>query len=108
VAAAGVGAAAGIGTYAYVKGNLKGTVDASLDDTFDATTKAVKNLELVEKDSRKDAFEAAVTARSADDKDVTINLKKTGERTTRVEIRVGVFGDEARSRQIMDEIQKGL
>jgi len=49
-----------------------------------------------------------VTAKTAGDKDVKITIKKEGQNTSRIWIRVGVFGDQALSRQIYDNIKSQL
>ncbi|GJQ28864.1 MAG: hypothetical protein HBSAPP03_07480 [Phycisphaerae bacterium] len=106
--AAAVGAAAGVGTYAYVTGKLTATVDGSLDDAFDASVKAVNKLEFANVDSRKDVFQGWVTCTMADKTDVRIDLKKLTDTSTEVRIRVGVFGDEKKSVLILDTIRDNL
>lgn len=106
--AAGAGAAAGVGTYAYVTGKLTATLDASLERTYDATTEALRTMELREISREKDAFQARFVSKMADDTDVKIELVKKGEQSTEVKIRVGTFGDEKKSVAILDEIKRHL
>ncbi|MEX2218954.1 MAG: DUF3568 family protein [Phycisphaerales bacterium] len=102
------GAAAGVGTYAYVKGEASNTFEASLDRTHAAAVRAMEDLGFpLESDSR-DALEARVAARQADNTRVTINLQSLGENLTEVKVRVGTFGDESESRLIMDKIRENL
>ena len=105
VAAVGAGAA---GTVAYLKGDLEAVESRKLDEVHAATLKAVKELGLhVTKDS-KDALSATVVARDALDKKVTITLRATTEQTTKLSIRVGLFGSEAKSRLIYQKIHDYL
>lgn len=105
-AAVVVGAAAGAGAYAYSAGKLKATVEAGLNETYDASRKACKTLELTELTAAKDAFGGTVEANTSDNTKVTITLKKLDDKRTEVGIRVGVFGDEHKSTAILAEIRK--
>ena len=102
------GAAAGIGTYAYVKGELKSTFDSGLDRTWDATQQAIDDLQFTVKERSKDALQAREVAREADGTDVKVALESKGEKITEVRVRVGVFGNESQSRLIMDKIKARL
>jgi hypothetical protein len=105
-----VGAAAGAGAagYAYVAGELKVTESATLNRTYDATLKAMKDLEYPVISKVKDALTAHVVARNASDKKIDINLKKLSDNATEVRIRVGTFGDENLSRTILEKIRARL
>lgn len=100
--------AAGAGTVAYIRGDLEVTESAKLDDVYRATEKAVTKLELNVTSKTKDALSATVIARDAQDKKITIRLKATAEGSTTISIRIGLFGDEAKSRIIYDKIRKNL
>src|SRR5262245_26506581 len=91
----GGGAAAGIGGYAYAKGDLNATHNASMTKVWDATLKAMKELEYPVTVQAKDALEAHVVARNAEDKKIDIKLKELPNDATEIKIRVGTFGDEA-------------
>ena len=106
--AAGAGAAAGVGTYAYVRGELKSTLDAPLDRTWRATQTAVKDLKFAVIKEQKDALQAELTARTAADKKVLVKLVKLTNNTTEVRVRVGTFGDESLSRLILEKIKANL
>lgn len=104
VAAAGAGA----GTYAYISGELSSTEEATLDRTWAATQAAIKDLQFTVKERSKDALQARLVAEQADNTDVKVSLESEGQKLTKVKIRIGVFGDEAKSRLILDKIKKGL
>ncbi len=101
-----VGAAAGVGTYAYIKGELTDVEEATLDRSYEAAQAAVKDLEFKTKDQAKDAISAHVDAVEADGTEVKIKMESKGEKLTKFYVRVGVFGDESKSRLIMDKIKK--
>lgn len=103
-----VGAAAGVGTYAYVEGQMKTTLEANLDRTWEATKDAMKDLQFPITESSKDALEARAQAVEADETKVTIHLERKGENLTEVRVRVGVFGNEGQSRLILDKIKAHL
>ena len=100
------GAAAGIGTYKYIKGELESTEKVSLDKAYQATEKAVEDLELTITSKQKDAFDGEVIARRATGKKVTIKLKRQSDSVTQIKIRVGTFGDEYISKDILDTMKK--
>lgn len=103
-----VGGAAGAGTYAYVKGELKVTENATLDRAWRATQAAMNDLEFTVTSQARDALAGRLIARTALDKKIEIHLAKTGEKLTEIRIRVGTFGDEDLSRVIHDKIKQRL
>jgi hypothetical protein len=107
VVAAGAGAA---GTVAYLRGDLETEEPYSLDVVYAATREAARQLELsvLEGKTEKDALSATIVARDAADKRVTIHLKAQTELTTKVSIRIGTFGDQAKSQMIYNRIKENL
>lgn len=103
-----VGAVAGAGAYAYHSGKLTATLEASLDRSYDAARAALKDLELPEASTTKDAFEGKIVAKTADAKDVTVHLESKGEKVTDISIRIGTFGDEHKSTAILAKIREKL
>lgn len=100
--------AAGAGAVAYIRGELQATLSQTLEATDQAANKALTQLQLVKINETKDAFIAILTARTADDKKVEIKMTKVSAESTKVQIRVGVFGDETRSMAILDKIKANL
>jgi hypothetical protein len=105
VAAVGAGAA---GTVAYVRGDLEAVESKELDTVYKATLKAVDELELNVTKETKDSLSAVIVARDAQDKKITIKLGATTEDTTKLSIRVGLFGSETKSRLIYQKIHENL
>ena len=101
----GGAAAAGAGTYAYVSGEMKGNEAVSLDRAYKASLAAMKDLQFPVTTKSKDALQAEVLARNSADKKILINLKKVSDSTTEIRIRVGTFGDETMSRQVLEKIK---
>lgn len=100
--------AAGAGTVAYVRGDLEVVESARLDAVYKAAEKAVGQLELNVVSKTKDALSAAIVARDAHDKKIRIKLKATAEGSTKLSIRIGIFGDETKSRLIYNKIKENL
>jgi len=105
LAVVGVGAA---GTIAYIRGDLEAVESKPIDAVYEATLKAVKELELTVTEKSKDALEARIVVRDSQDRKTTIRLKTTAEETTKLSIRVGTFGSETRSRLIYQKIREHL
>jgi hypothetical protein len=103
-----VGAAAGVAGYAYVDGEIKTTEAASLNQSWDASLAAMKDLEFTVTEKSKDALSGNVTAQTADNKTVKIKLKYISNTSTEIRIRVGTFGDENLSRTVLNKINSHL
>jgi hypothetical protein len=101
----GGGAAAGVGTVAYIKGELRTTQEISFERAWNATTGAVEEMGFVITQDEKDALSGMIVARGTDDQKITIHIKKQSEKLTDIRIRVGAFGDETRSQLILDKIK---
>lgn len=106
--AAVVGAGAGAGAVAYIKGELQTTYAAPLSKTWDAAMSALKELEITVVTTQMDATRGTIEASRADGSRVKIDMKATGIDTTSVSIRVGILGDQAASRTINDKIAANL
>ena len=100
--AVGAGAA---GTIAYVKGDLEAVEAQDIDTVYAAAKKAVDELGLRVIEDARDALSATIVAHDAQDKRIAINLKSTTEETTKLSIRVGLFGSETKSRLIYQKIR---
>ena len=97
-------AAAGAGTYYYIKGDLQRNYEASMDKTWEATIKSVEELKLTVESQKHDGLSGVIKGKMADGKGFEINLKRLGENLTEVGVRIGTFGDRVRSEAIHDKI----
>lgn len=111
----GLAGAAGAGAAAvyYAKGDLEAPLDADLRRAHEASLRTLQdNGYTIERDSV-DALNGSVDAyRGAKDGDdrttVRIRTKRNAEDRTDISIRVGVFGDEKLSRELLREIESKL
>lgn len=103
-----VAAGAGAGTVAYVRGELETSLGDNYSKVVDATRTALKELEFARVSENKDALKAVFVSRTALDKKVEVTVEKVGDKSTKVKIRVGLFGDEQLSVSILDKIKSNL
>jgi len=101
----GAAAGAGAGTYAYVDGELKSTETVTYDTACTASLAAMKDLGFAVVEDKKDALTDKITARSTADKKVYVTLTKQSATSTEIKIRVGTFGDQNQSQQILTQIK---
>jgi hypothetical protein len=101
-----VGGAAGGGAVAYVRGELKTTEEVPLNRAWKAAQMAMSDLEFTITDKQKDAFDSRLHASGAGGKAIDLALKKISPTRTEIRIRVGLFGDESLSRQILEGIKR--
>jgi len=99
---------AGAGTVIYAMGDLEAVVAKDINAVYQATLKALEQLEFRVSSKVKDALAAKIIARDAQDKKITIKLASTAEDATKLNIRIGLFGNETKSRLIYEQIQKSL
>lgn len=99
--------AAGTGV-AWYRGQLEANLDQNIEAVFAASQKALRQLEFANISNKKSTVDAQLVSRTALDKKVEITLQKVTDRSTKVMIRVGVFGDETLSMSILDKIKAAL
>lgn len=103
-----VGAAGGAAGAVYVMGQLKDRLDATVPQVHQATVAALKDLDLSILEEKGDKLTAHVESEFSDGKHVWIAVEADGEDGARITIRVGMVGDEAKSRAILDAIRRHL
>jgi hypothetical protein len=103
-----VGATAGVGGYAWYRGSLEKEFDRPVNDIRDMSVKAMQTLDLLVWEDRSDRLIAVLRGEFSDGKDFSIQVSALTEKTCRIKIRVGVFGDKIRSEMILNAIQKQL
>ena len=99
---------AGAGTVAYIKGELQTNLEAPLKKSIAATRSAVENLKFIKISEEVDKLTGEIIARTSQDNKITIRLNKVTENTTKISIRVGMFGDQTLSYSLLEEIKKEL
>ncbi|MFZ5494277.1 MAG: DUF3568 family protein [Verrucomicrobiota bacterium] len=100
--------AVGAGAVAYVRGELESSLEADLDAAYAAAQRALTKLEFARIDQRKSGLDAQLVHRTALDKKVEIKLKKVTDKLTKIEIRVGVVGDQELSLTLLEKIKDEL
>ena len=103
-----VGAAAGAGGMVWAKGKLEQEFNQPLDRVHKAGVSALKKLELPVVVDRKDKLTAKLESKFADGTNVWIDIESLTSKNTKVSVRVGALGDQMRSKEIMDMIEKYL
>ena len=95
--AVGLGAA---GTVAYIRGDLESVESKNIEVVYSAALQTAEDLELKVVSKSKDALSGVVVAYDAENKKVQIKMTATTEHNTKLSIRVGTFGNEAKSHRI--------
>jgi tartrate dehydratase alpha subunit/fumarate hydratase class I-like protein len=103
-----VGAAGAGAGVAYLRGSLNATFPATVAQVTEATDIALNRMMMTEVSVVGDATGAEVRARSATDDRIRIDIDPAGTGVTEISIRVGTFGDQAKSQMIYDEIRDTL
>lgn len=103
-----VGAGAGAAGTVYVMGKLEDEVDAPVPKVHRATVAALKTLELPLKIERGDKLSAELESETADQKKIWISITSLTSSRSKIVIRVGLMGDEIRSRQILQAVHARL
>jgi len=106
--AVGAAGAAGAGAVAYVRGELDATVSGNVETVEKATSRALEQLQFVKINEGKSTVDAIITARTGQDRKITIRLDRSSDNLTRLRIRVDTFGDESLSRLLYDNIKTNL
>jgi hypothetical protein len=93
----------------YERGSLVFTLQNPIDKVAAAVEKALKDdLRLGVDSVAKDAICAEYTARTAQGQRVLVRLNYNTDKSTIIDIRVGLIGEEAVSRQILDAVRTRL
>jgi hypothetical protein len=102
------GAGVGVGTYAFIRGELEAAYASEYQETWSATLAALQALEIRKKGASKDAFGGRIDAARADGTPVTIKITPITPASTSVKIRVGFFGNRPISEMIAGQIETEL
>ena len=111
--AAGCGAlllvgGAGGSAITFETGELRSTEETSILELHEACRIAVETLGYAESTAVQDTSKIRWRATTMGGEPVDIRLVARGSQSTDVRIRVGVFGNEARSRLVLEQIRQSL
>lgn len=105
VVVAGGAAAGGV---AYIKGDLSAVVPGTPHQVARATDGAAADLGLVRVSSESSSVDMKYLLRTPSDKKITVTAKRESDRTSKLSIRVGIFGDKDLSQMLYDRIRARL
>src|SRR5947207_241390 len=105
IAAAAAGTGAGV---AYVKGKTEAVLDADPRAIADATVQAMKDLDIAMVSREAGEAESTVVGRTAKDTKIEVTAKAETTKTSRIYIRVGVFGDDPLQAKLLGKIKENL
>ncbi|RLE28210.1 MAG: hypothetical protein DRJ65_00295 [Acidobacteria bacterium] len=94
--------------FSFLRGTLKGVLAAGLPKVEAATGAAMEELNFVAVDVVSDKLKGTVSARMADGTKVTVKMQAEDFEATTVKIKVGTWGDQSISVQILRHIQRKL
>jgi len=103
-----IGAAAGIGGMTYVKGTLVHNVDHTVKKVNKASMLALKELNLFILSDELNNRSSVIKAEYEDGKSISVFADAITERSSKITIRVGTFGDQVKSQAILNAILKKL
>jgi len=98
----------GTGTYSYAARALSWTYPIPLETAWQATLRAVEELNLRADSKTLDGLGGRITAIRADGTNIHIRLKPETTRTTTISVRVGMFGSQEQSENIHKTIRAKL
>jgi hypothetical protein len=103
-----VGGAAGVGGYQYYqdKGVLEARIYHPYSAVWEATLRALEDLEYAIESAQKEPTAGKVMAKGEDGAPVVVALEYESESTTKAVIKVGHMGDKDASLAIKEQIQK--
>jgi hypothetical protein len=101
------GAVGGAGTAVWLQSKLSQTVNGPVEQAVRGVKAGLKDLKVA---VSKETVESDVTQLRGDyeGKPYWVDIRKVTERSSKVEVRVGVPGDETLSRKFMDAILKRM
>ena len=105
-----IGMGAGVGTAAYVMGEVSQTYERGYAEAIGASTDTLEALKIPVTEKGGDGLKTVLKARRHDGTPVEIEIVKMEERTSKIGVRTGVVGvwDHGVSRQIQDMIGERL
>jgi len=102
-----VGAGAGAGV-AYVRGDLDVTLDSGFANAVKAGEKTLAELKYAKISDNQDALQATLVSRSSSDQKIELYFEKVTDKSTKLKIRVGTFGEESLQNEILSHIKSHL
>lgn len=95
------GAALGATTVLFVQGEMETEFSSPIQEVYQATLVAMERLQFDVIEQRYKPHQGIVRAEMADGKIVRVKIVPQKRKSTRVSVRVGVFGDESISSEVL-------
>ena len=92
----------------YFLGDMEAAEAKSINFVYDAAVKAMDDLKLSVSHKTQDALSAKIIAHDSQDRKITVKLYSVAEKSTKIIVRAGFFGDETKSRLIYRRILDNL
>ncbi len=97
------GAVGGVGTAVWLSDKLVQDVDAPFEKSIQATKRAFAKLKMtITKETKEDDVAQLISEYYG--KKVWVDVHKVSSKASRIEVRVGLTGDEQAAREILDKI----
>ncbi len=96
-----VGVTSTLGTYST-------NVDATPEKATKATQKALEQMKFLDIVANSTKIDGHVTAKTAQNDDVVVNIEQSGDSVSKVSVRIGGTGDASGSMKIIDKIKSNL
>jgi Mn-dependent DtxR family transcriptional regulator len=103
-----LGAAGGTAGTVYVLGKLKDEITAPVPKVHQAAKAGLKDLGLPIREDQGDKLTAKLKSEFSDGTDIWIEIESKSDTVSQISIRVGLTGDEAKSRKILEALKKHL
>lgn len=89
-------------------GTQEAFLSAAPDKVVEAAKDAIKGLELTIVSSSASKVDGQITARTAQDKAITVKVLREGDERSRMTVKIGTLGDRAIGEAIISETKKRL
>lgn len=99
---------AGTSAIAFATGELRSSEEVSLETLEEASRQAVERLDYQDVEIERQPDRVRIRARTAGGESVDLRMLARSPERTDLRIRIGVFGDEAASRLLLEEIHQSL
>lgn len=103
-----IGAAAGAGGVAWVKGGLEQNFDKTVDQLHRASLAGLRDIKCAVRNDQIRKHLAKIDFEFDDGQKAAININALTERSAKLKIRIGVLGDETKSHIVLNAILKHL
>jgi hypothetical protein len=108
VAALAIGAAGGAGGYAWASGKLSFTTPHGINECHDATLAALSDLKIKLISDQTDRLAGKIKGQTATGESVAVDLEPQAPNITKIDVRVGFWGNKTQSTMIADGIKRHL